>query len=361
MIPAAAAEQQAWGGRSMSSQGGQKRSRLLRLARSRLLTKVGARRKMRGRSRRNYAPTMAGASNVCGTNPDPAGIGDAHRVRERSRRSRRSKVNFSQPLPPGTVALAKVSPGEYPDFSTMDTDLSALRSAIDQSLEYLQTASSRQFYPYLDITHDRAVATLRAMREILDSSAGRIDWNDQVRRRFDVYQSIDAPAPDNSGYTGRVLFTGYCTPIYDASLTRDGAYQYPLAPRGPAGGRREWQARPAVSDAIGHRVQPQPAGRAGNRVDQDPMAGGMWSACRAQAAAPDGRADLRDRLRRQQRPRLREPRPADGGGWCDARGPANAQGAGGDFVAHPADMDKYLWLNPRYIFFTEAPAGRSDR
>src|SRR5205085_11934692 len=35
-------------------------------------------------------------------------------------------INFSQELPPGQMALRKISPGEYPDFSVNDTDAAAL-------------------------------------------------------------------------------------------------------------------------------------------------------------------------------------------------------------------------------------------
>jgi len=37
-----------------------------------------------------------------------------------------------------------------------------------------------------------------------------------------VYQSIGAADPEGSGYTRKVLFTGYFTPTYDASVTRGG-------------------------------------------------------------------------------------------------------------------------------------------
>jgi hypothetical protein len=32
-------------------------------------------------------------------------------------RQQKPAVDFDQPLPPGTLALRKLSPGEYPDFS----------------------------------------------------------------------------------------------------------------------------------------------------------------------------------------------------------------------------------------------------
>ena len=41
-------------------------------------------------------------------------------------------------------------------------------------------------------------------------------------------RAMGPPADDGSGYTDRVLFTGYYTPIYDAAKQRGGEYQWPL-------------------------------------------------------------------------------------------------------------------------------------
>jgi len=126
-------------------------------------------------------------------------------------------LDYARELPPGQVALRKVSPGEHPDFAAAlagAANLDALRAAIGHSLDYLSRPSSRAAYPYLDVTHDRAVATLVALRQVLDDAALRADparLNAVMAERFDVYQSIGAPAADNSHYTGKVLFTGYFT------------------------------------------------------------------------------------------------------------------------------------------------------
>src|ERR1041385_5899333 len=87
-------------------------------------------------------------------------------------------INFNQELPPGQLALRKISPAEYPDFSVNDTDGAALAKAIDNSLVYLNAPSSKQYFPYLDITHDRAIATLRAMKEDLSHAASGAAFND---------------------------------------------------------------------------------------------------------------------------------------------------------------------------------------
>src|SRR5689334_19717578 len=145
-------------------------------------------------------------------------------------------LDFTQPLPEGQLALRKVSPGEYPDFSKALARINPadLHRAIENSLAYLSRPSSRKKYPYLDIDHDRAVASLKAFEEVVDSpslTASPQQFNQTIAERFEVYQSIGAARPSGAGYTGKVLFTGYFTPTYDASLTRGGAFLWPIYKR----------------------------------------------------------------------------------------------------------------------------------
>ncbi len=145
------------------------------------------------------------------------------------------KIDYTAPLPPGELALRKIPPSEYPDFSRSLAGMNRadLERSIDNSLAYLKHPASERSYPYLDISHDRAVSSLRAFRALLDETppvaAGQ--FNATIASTFEVYQSVGAPMPDGSGYTGKVLFTGYFTPTYDASLTRGGPYQWPIYKR----------------------------------------------------------------------------------------------------------------------------------
>ena len=76
-------------------------------------------------------------------------------------------VQFTHELPANELALRKIPPAEYPDFTpTGQTDPQGVIAAIDRSLAYLKAPSSRGHYPYLDITHERAVATLVALRDV---------------------------------------------------------------------------------------------------------------------------------------------------------------------------------------------------
>src|SRR5688500_19686143 len=73
-------------------------------------------------------------------------------------------VDFSRELPPGRVALRKITPAEYPDFSKCTWNLSLLSQATAHSIDWLGHPSSRASFPYLDISHQRAQATANAFK-----------------------------------------------------------------------------------------------------------------------------------------------------------------------------------------------------
>ena len=290
-------------------------------------------------------------------------------------------LDYARELPPGELALRKIPPEQYPDFSRMQTDRSALARSVDNSLLYLSAPSSQRFFPYLDITHARAVATLKALRALASDPAA--DLNAEVRRRFDVYQSVGAPAADGpAGYSNEVLFTGYFTPIYDASLTRAGEFQWPL------------YKRPAdlVSDETGEAVYrradgspatpPSPGGApalapvATNRywtraeVEGDGKLRGrelVWLKSRWEAYVVTVQGSARLRLTDGRtyeigfagtngHPYVSPGRQmlADG---VITRDQLSLKGLGQYFAEHPDQMDRYLWLNPRTTFFVERRGG----
>ena len=112
-------------------------------------------------------------------------------------------TDYDKPLPPGQLALRKITnPADIPDFTDACHNLSNLSAAIDNSLNYLKKPSSRSFYPYADITHQHVVDSLTAFKELIDSGLTGRALNDAIRQRFDVYISVGC---DNFG---TVLFTG---------------------------------------------------------------------------------------------------------------------------------------------------------
>jgi membrane-bound lytic murein transglycosylase A len=130
---------------------------------------------------------------------------------------------YDKPLPPGAHALRKISdPAMIPDLTFACYELKDLREAVHNSLSYLSKPSSKQFFPMADITHDRTVASLRAMAQLIDSGLFGKEFDAAIRARFEFYQSVGCDD------RGTVLFTGYYTPIFDGSLKPSEKYKYPL-------------------------------------------------------------------------------------------------------------------------------------
>ena len=167
-----------------------------------------------------------------------------------------AKTPYDRPLPPGQLALRKITnPHEIPDFTMACLDLSDLRAAIDHSLNYLQKPSSQQFFPSGQITHSLALESLNEFTELLDLGLKGGQLSKAIRENFDVYMSVGC---DDKG---TVLFTGYYTPIFDGSLVRSERFQYPLykqpddlvkSPNGEILGRRQadGQISPYPSRAV---------------------------------------------------------------------------------------------------------------
>jgi len=133
------------------------------------------------------------------------------------------KKDYWKELPPGEMALVKVTdPKLIPDFTKGFGDREALVASMDESINWFMKDSTKQYYPYLDVDHDRALASLVVFREIVMRSTAAEDLDREIRSRFDVYMSRGC---DDKG---TVLFTGYCEPIFEGSLTKDSVYRYPL-------------------------------------------------------------------------------------------------------------------------------------
>ncbi len=136
--------------------------------------------------------------------------------------------DYGHQLPPGRVALEKITdPAKIPDFTWACSNLKDLEIAINNSLDYYNHQSSQAYFPYLDITHERAVASLKAFKDLFQMNLSADELNRIIRERFDVYRSVGCDG------LGTVLFTGYYSPIFDGSLTQTGLYQYPLYKQPP--------------------------------------------------------------------------------------------------------------------------------
>jgi membrane-bound lytic murein transglycosylase A len=143
---------------------------------------------------------------------------------------RKKSIEYDRALPPGEVALVLIDPKDYPDFGSGFHHREGLIESIDNSLEYFKKPSSQKVYPYRSnpaISHERAVRTLIAFKDIVTKAKDPSDLDKMIRERFAVYMSRGCDEK------GTVLFTGYCTPIFKGSLTQTAEYRFPLYKRPP--------------------------------------------------------------------------------------------------------------------------------
>lgn len=281
-------------------------------------------------------------------------------LKEEAWQPRKVEKDYGRPLPPGKLALRKIPPEQYPDFSRGYYDQAGLETAIRHSLDYLSRPSSRRYYPYGDIPHERAVASLHAFLEVLRAARSPEDLDAMIRDRFDVYQSV--------GWDGRgtVFFTGYYSPIFEGRKQRDASFRYPLykAPpdlmkdsEGLTLGRRTSDG--TIVPYYSRREIEEGGLLAGREIAwlRDPF--------QAYVVTVQGSAKLRladgslyeigyagnnGHEYRSVGLRLVE----DG---VISRNELSLQAMLAYFNSHPDQVYRYCWENPRYVFFKETVGG----
>lgn len=133
------------------------------------------------------------------------------------------KKDYYATLPAGEHALRKITdPSQLPPLSAGLAYRQGLKESVARSLHYLAKPSSKGFFPISGIEHRQVVASLEVFAELLDRDLSDLELAAELRRRFDVYTTVGCDGE------GTVLFTGYYTPIFEASRTRTGEFQHPL-------------------------------------------------------------------------------------------------------------------------------------
>jgi len=131
--------------------------------------------------------------------------------------------DFERPLPPGELALRKITnPADMPDIAMACEFTYDMRQSVACSLDYLSKPSSQNYFPYGQITHANAVASLKAFDQLLGANLPPDRLKEEILRRFDIYTSVGWDG------SGTVLFTSYYTPIFNASPTATPTFRYPL-------------------------------------------------------------------------------------------------------------------------------------
>ncbi len=266
-----------------------------------------------------------------------------------------AEKDYDRPLPPGQLALRKITdPAMIPDFSAAfyTSQGSGLREAIQRSLNYLSKKSSQRFFPYGDITHANAVASLHAFLGVLSEAQSPADLNRIIRERFGVYISVGCDD------RGTVLYTGYYTPIFNGSRQQTAQLRYPIY-KLPPGFQKDVEGNPAGGPWKTRQEIESSAMLAGNEL--------VWLGDRFQSyvVTVQGSGQIR-----MPDGNLFEIGYAGNNGHdyvsigklmvADGRIPKEKLSLNAMleyFAAHPQDIDPYVFRNPRYVFFQPAPGG----
>ena len=236
-------------------------------------------------------------------------------------------------------------------------DRQALLKAIDYSLRYLASpaaAQAYQKYPVSGITRDRVRRSLVRFRQLVLNSRSPTQLQAAVKREFVFYKSV---GKDNQG---TVSFTGYFEPIYAASRTPSAEYRYPLY-RLPADFDRWRRPHPTRAELEGEDGLGTKSPLRGREL--------IWLRDRLEAylvqvqgsarlQLPDGRLMTIGVAGKTNYPYVSVGRELVKDGKLPLEG-LTLPVLINYFRASPAELDRYLPRNQRFIFFQEtygAPA-----
>lgn len=134
-----------------------------------------------------------------------------------------STPDYGQGLANGASALLPVMDEDVPAFAMDWAMRDEILPALDQSIDWIHRPHASKFFPIEGVTIDRAQASLVRFRDLLVNSGTKASFDRAIREEFTWYKS--------AGWDGRgggVLFTGYCTPLLEGSLTKAPGYDHPL-------------------------------------------------------------------------------------------------------------------------------------
>ncbi len=139
-------------------------------------------------------------------------------------------------------------------------DRSALLSALNQSLRYIQTpAAQKQYASYAvpGFTRLRVEKSLQRFRQLVVNAKSAATLQAAVQKEFQFYESV---GKDGQGTVG---FTGYYVPIQRGSRVKTAVYRYPLYQMPP--GLASW--------ASPHPTREQLEGKDGLQADRSQLKG----------------------------------------------------------------------------------------
>ena len=164
--------------------------------------------------------------------------------------------DYSRPLAPGASGLRKLTDtSEVPDLTAAFlSQESGLKEALERSLDWFNKPSTKGHFPILGITHEQARASVFAMAWMFELSKTPDQFKRWVLDGFDIYTSV--------GWNGQgeVLFTGYYTPVFEASRSRTGEFRYPLYER-PGDLVSDPNTGKVLGRSVGDQILPYPTRR----------------------------------------------------------------------------------------------------
>jgi len=129
------------------------------------------------------------------------------------------------PIKPPREYLIEVQKDKIPQFIFSDEDFEELKKAFQREEEFLsrEIAYERKL-PFgekklpASLIKDSAQIFLQTLQEAKTQE----QLNRLIRKRFTIYQAAGEKGE------GKVLFTGYYSPIYEGSFKKHGPFRYPL-------------------------------------------------------------------------------------------------------------------------------------
>lgn len=247
--------------------------------------------------------------------------------------------DYERALPPGEHALRLLDPVEWPDVKlAFKYRGQGLVEALDRSVVWFEYPSSRKAFPVSGIDFEMARASLIAFRHLVIHSPSASAFESEMRKQFNAYTSV--------GYDqrGSVLFTGYYSPVFDASTVRSGPFVYPLY-RSPGDRRltlpRAELEKPGALDGLElvylrdrldqYLVHVQGSARL-NLTDGRTIHVGYGGTNNLEYASIGRQLVADGKLTVQQ---------------------LSLPGLRAYFQKHPDEVDTYIQRNPRFVFFRE--------
>jgi len=156
--------------------------------------------------------------------------------------------DYTRPLGPGERGLRLVTnPAEKPSIAELATQLGdpAFMNSLRRSAAWYDKPSSKKYFnpDVSGISHIHAGVSAQALLQIIESASSPDQAASQIEQAFDTYQTV------GWNKQGDVLFTGYYSPQFSASIQPTGPFQFPLYTR-PA----DLRSDPVTGEVFGRDV-----------------------------------------------------------------------------------------------------------